>query len=189
MSNDFGQQLFQKQQFKHKPSDIVKPVDHESIRSSLRLPARGLLAAGILSLIISVTAMIGGVIYCASNKIEMQRYWVIQLFGEEIKLSSSGRGDNKKLVELKGRRDSQAQTAFTMVLGAITIGGVILSSVYMLFISGGVMMMQLRNHKMCKMACIIALIPGLSPLLVVGIPFGILGLRQLSRRDVKKAFI
>lgn len=189
MSNDLGQQLFQKQQFKHKPSDIAKPVDHESIRASLTLPARGLLASGILSLIIAVVALIGGVIYCASNKMEMQRYWVIQLFGEEIKLSTSGRGDSKKLVELKERRDSQAQTAFTMVLGAITIGGIVLSAIYMLFISGGIMMMQLRNHKMCKLACMVALVPGLSPLVVVGIPFGIIGLRQLSRKGVKKAFV
>jgi hypothetical protein len=111
------------------------------------------------------------------------------LFGEEIKLRSSGKGDSKKLVELKERRDSQAQTAFTMVLGSITIGSLLLSSAYMVFISGGIMMMQLRNYRMCKIACIMAMIPGLSPLVVVGIPFGIIGLRQLSQRNVKKAFV
>ncbi len=189
MSSDFGQQQFQKQQFKHKPSDTVKPIDHDSVRNSLKTAARGLLITGVLSAVISLTCLVGGIIYSATNKVEIQRYWVYQLFGEEIKLNASGRGDSKKTKELKERRDSQAQAAFTLVLGGVTIGCLALSSVYMLYISAGILLVQLRSYRMCKFACILALIPGISPLLVLGMPFGIIGLRQLNKREVRKAFI
>lgn len=188
MTNDYGQRQFQRQQFGHSPSEVQEAVDHESVREQLKKPARGLLITGLLSVLVAVGGLAGGIIYSAANKVSIQRHWTYQLFGEEIVIRP-GRGTSKKIKEEKERRDGQARAAFAMVLGAISIGCLMMASLYMMFVSGGIMMAQLKNYRMCKLICILATIPVISPLLVAGIPFGLMGLAQLRKAKVKKAFL
>ncbi len=187
MTTDFGQQQFQRPQFGHDPSETAREIDHNSIRKRLKTPARGLLFTGILSVVIAIGGMAGGIVYSAMNRDTIQRYWVVQMFGEEIKLNKRG-GSSKRVKELKEKRDGQAQTAFALVLGGISIGCLMFASLYMLYVSGGILMGQLNNYKFCRMACLLACIPVLSPLVVAGIPFGIMGMAQLRKPEVKKAF-
>lgn len=190
MSSDFNQQLFQRTQFKHKPSDVAKGIDHEAARKSLAVPARGLALTGFLSVLVALGGLAGGFVYSFSNEIEIKEYWSYQLFGDEPEEErTTRRPDSKKEEERKARKANKDQAAFTIVMGAIGIAGFALAALYMVFGVAGVMMGQLSKYRLCRIACILAMIPGLSPLIVAGIPFGIIGLKKLSNRDIKKAFL
>ncbi len=153
MSSDFGQQQFQRQQFRHKPSDAGRSeIDHDRI----------------------------------------QRELVWRMFGvQEDEPTSLGarRRETKKEEERKELRESRANTVLTLALGGVIISSLTLLSFYVFAVAGGVMMHQLRNYQLCRVACILAMIPVISPLIVVGIPFGVIGLAKLRDPDVKRAFI
>ena len=190
MSGDFGQQQFQQQQFKHKAKDLAKnKVDTDKIKACLRLPAQGLFISGLISVILTVGGAAGFLVYGSTKKDEIVAELTWRMFGvdEEVE-SERGNANSKKAKAAKKKRDSQANAAMTLLIGGIIITGLILSSFYIFAVSGGLLMGQLRNHKVCRIACIIACIPILSPLLVVGIPFALIGLKKLSNREVKKTF-
>ena len=191
MSGDFGQQQFQRQQFKHKPSDIAREVDHEVIREQLKLPSKGLLATGLLSVILVVLGTIGGLIYGGSQTEQIVDNLVWQIYGvnrKVEKLDRNNRPDPKAAKAAQEKRAAQATTVLTLTIGGIIIGSAVLCAFYCFSIAGGVLMGQLRNYNLCRVACILALIPVISPLIVVGIPFGIIGLSKLSKPEVKRAF-
>ena len=192
MSGDFGQQQFQRQQFRHKPSDLASTsVDHDAIRARLSVPSKGLLFTGLLSVILVVAGTVGGLIYGSTQTDRIQRELVTRMFGAEAEPSSTRarRQDTKKEKEQKELRQSRANTVLTLALGGVIISSLILSSFYVFAVAGGILMGQLRNYKVCRIACILALIPVISPLLVAGIPFGIIGLAKLRDPDVKRAFV
>ncbi|MGI9519265.1 MAG: hypothetical protein ACR2NP_19600 [Pirellulaceae bacterium] len=192
MSGDFGQQQFQRQQFRHKPSDLAKSgVDHESIKAKLKIPSLGLLITGIISVVLVLAGTVGGLIYGSSQTERIQRELVTRMFGAEEEEASSTRvrrQTTKKEKERKELRQSRANTVLTLSLGGVIISALMLCSFYVFAVAGGILMGQLRNYQVCKIACIMALIPVISPLLVAGIPFGIIGLAKLRNPEVKKAF-
>ena len=63
MSGDFGSQQFQQQQFKHKPSDMANAaLDHDTIRQELKMPAKGLLITGLLSVVLVIGGTMGSLV-------------------------------------------------------------------------------------------------------------------------------
>lgn len=189
MSGDFGNQQFQQQQFKHKPSDMARAGhDHESIRESLKMPAKGLLITGILSVLLVIGGTVGTLIYGAAQRDEIVRNLIWNIYGVDVNADVSQVQETKKMKEANERRDKQANTVLTLLIGGIIIVCLTLCAVYLFAVSGGILMGQLSNYKVCKIACIMALIPVISPLIVVGIPFGIMGLAKLNKPEVKRAF-
>jgi len=191
MSGDFGSQQFQRQQFKHKPSDIAKAVDHDVIREQMSLPAKGLFATGLISVILVILATIGGLYYGSTAREEIVDNLVWNMFGVNRQaevLDRNNRVDPKAAKKAQEQRDAQATTVMTLTIGGIIIAAAVLCAFYCFAISGGILMGQLRNYNLCRMACILALIPVISPLIVVGIPFGIIGLSRLNKPEVKRAF-
>ena len=190
MSSDFGQQQFQRQQFKHKASDLAKAVDKDAIREMLKVPAKGLFFSGLLSLVLIIGGTVGGLIYGSGQTEKLVDNLVWQIFGENRLEEAAAKNakQSKALEKAKERRDAQAQTVLTLSIGGSIIAASVLCAIQCCSIAGGVLMGQLHNYKLCRMACIIAMVPVLSPLVVVGIPFGFMGLMKLKRTDVKRAF-
>ena len=82
MSGNFGQQQFQRQQFRHKPSDMAKrDVDHDAIRDKLKVPAKGLLITGILSVLIVIGGTAGGLIYGSTQTEQIVRDLTWRIYG------------------------------------------------------------------------------------------------------------
>jgi len=192
MSGDFGNQQFQRQQFKHKPKDMAKAnIDHESIRQELSTPAKGLLYSGILSVILVIGATVGSLVYGATQTKSIVRNLVWNMYGIDTDADTTGGNRFKRSKaekELEASREKQANTMMTLAIGVIIILGISMCAVYFFAISGGILMGQLSNYKVCRLACILALIPVVSPLIVVGIPFGLMGLAKLKKPEVKRAF-
>ena len=187
MSGDFGQQQFQRQQFKHKATDVGKSVDGETIRKSLNVPAKGLFFCGLLSIVLVVLGTIGAFVYGSSQTETMVDNLVWQIFGVDRTAKPSGK-TTKFMEEEKERQDAQANAVLTVSVGVLIISAALLAAVYSLSMAGGILMGQLNNYKLCQIACIVAMVPVLSPLVVVGIPFGLMGFLKLRNPDVKKAF-
>jgi len=170
---------------------VSKDVDHDAIRDELKVPAKGLLYSGLLSVVLVVIGTIGGLVYggVQTDKIVDNLVW--QMYGVDQrpeKLDRSNRRDPDKDKKDKERRDAQANTVLTLTIGGAIIAASTLAAFYCVAVAGGVLMGQLRNYRMCRVACIVALIPLVSPLIVVGIPFGIIGLAKLRKPGVKRAF-
>jgi len=187
MSGDFGQQQFQRQQFKHKSTDVGKAVDIETVRSSLKLPARGLFATGLLSIVLVLLGTVGAFVYGSSQTEAIADNLVWQIFGVDRNAQAEGK-ITKFIEDEMERQDAQANAVLTISVGVLIITAAVLAAVYSLSMAGGILLGQLNNYKLCKIACIVALVPILSPLVVVGIPFGLMGLMKLRNPDVKKAF-
>ena len=144
-------------------------------RRFLGAAAGGLGAAGI------------GISYSAFQSEGIKDRLVEQMFGR-VEQQSGVFGGNKAEQELREKRQAQAQVVVTLMTGGVFILALILCVFYTIALAGGIMMRQFRNYKLCRIACTVALIPILSPLVVVGIPFGIWGLSRLSQADIKNAF-
>ncbi len=191
MSGDFGTQQFQRQQFKHKPSDLARSIDHDAVRQELKVPARGLFVSGLLSVVLVLLGTVGALVYGGAQRDQLVDNLVWNIFGvnrQQEKLDRNNRPDPKAEKKAKERRDAQATTVLTLTVGGVIIGAAMLSAFYCFAVAGGILMGQLTNYHLCRVACILALIPILSPLIVVGIPFGVMGLAKLRRREVKRAF-
>lgn len=186
MSSDYTQQQFQQQQFRHKPSDVAQAPTKEAIQERLRTVSRGLIITGALSVVI-VVAMIGyGTVYLFSNQTAIQNQMGDYIFGKEA--APPARGNEKMEIERREKREARAQTALTLTMGGGAIVMFSLLACYTFALCGGILMSQLKNYRFCRIACIIAVIPVLSPLVVFGIPFGVTGLTKLSKPDIRKAF-
>jgi hypothetical protein len=66
--------------------------------------------------------------------------------------------------------------------------GIVFLAVHAWVLSGAIRMRQLRGYKRAKAACIVAVIPCLSPCYLIGIPFGIWGLVALNDPAVRDGF-
>ena len=82
--------------------------------------------------------------------------------------------------------DDPAFAPFQMTVK--TVWGVVIAANCGFSIWAGWQMLKLRQYQACFLASILASIPGLSPCLCVGIPFGIWAIIALSRGEVKTAF-
>ena len=192
MSGDFGSQQFQQQQFKHKPSDMANAaLDHDTIRQELKMPAKGLLITGLLSVVLVIGGTMGSLVYGTASKDKLVRHLIWNIYGVDVNAEpdrASRNQQTKAAEEDAERRDKQANTVLTLLIGGVIIVALTLCAIYFFAVSGGILMGQLRNYKVCKIACILAMIPVLSPLLVLGIPFGMMGLAKLNKPEVKRAF-
>ena len=71
---------------------------------------------------------------------------------------------------------------------AILGGSLGIAFLHIVVIFGARKMLMLRNYETAMTAAVICMIPLCSPILIVGIPFGIWGAVVLLRSDVKRAF-
>ena len=190
MSASFGQKQFQRRQYKHKASDMdTKAVNYDALREKVKLPAYGLILTAGLSLLLTIGGLGFGVTYSAVQADLFKEQIAESMFGPvelpENLQSKQAQRAAEKVIE---SRKSQAQMVVTLIVGGVIIGALVLSVVYMIALVGGVMMMRFRNYKLVRISCIMALIPLVSPLVVLGIPFGIWGLARLSQNEIRQAF-
>jgi hypothetical protein len=76
-----------------------------------------------------------------------------------------------------------------VALGAMGGFGVVALGASILIMIGGLKMKRLESYGWSRAACIMAMIPCLSPCCVLGLPFGIWGINVLSDPRVKSAFM
>src|SRR5262245_24331536 len=53
---------------------------------------------------------------------------------------------------------------------------------------GSIGMIQLKRHNLARLAALLASVPGVSPCLLIGLPFGIWGMIALNDKEVKRVF-
>jgi hypothetical protein len=73
-------------------------------------------------------------------------------------------------------------------LSVVILLGICLMSVQGLIFLGGLKMSHMQNYRMAVASSILALVPGVSPFLLLGIPFGIWSLVVLNNPEVRNAF-
>ncbi|HWP85239.1 MAG TPA: hypothetical protein VNN17_08615 [Terriglobia bacterium] len=65
---------------------------------------------------------------------------------------------------------------------------IVLQVISAFILCGAMRMRRLQSYRLARIACILAVIPCISPCYVVGIPFGIWGLCTLANPEVRAAF-
>ncbi len=190
MSTEFGEKQFQRQQFKHKPSDLAdRKLNRDKLRDKVKLPAYGLIIAGAVSLAVTLGGLVFGISYSALQAELIKEQMADALFGPvELPSNMQNIQAQRAADKIRDARKSQAQMVVTLIVGSTVIGALIMCALYTVALTGGVQMMRFQNYKLCRLACIIAVIPLVSPLIVAGIPFGIWGLARLAETDIKRAF-
>lgn len=53
---------------------------------------------------------------------------------------------------------------------------------------GSIRMLSLRNLALCRIACTLSVVPCFGPCFILGIPFGVWGLKSLNDAEVRDAF-
>jgi len=76
----------------------------------------------------------------------------------------------------------ETQLMVRMIWGVVMLGANIVTLI------GGLRMQRLTGYSFARIGAIIAIIPCVSPCLLLGIPFGIWGMSALNDQDVRKAF-
>jgi hypothetical protein len=109
-------------------------------------------------------------------------YWLFSiLMGMVGMASSASNPDLQEAEELMGPGFVTAVQGGSM---AVSVAFLLLQLVVLI---GAIRMLQVRSWGLCLAACIVAVVPCVSPCLILGIPFGIWGLVVLMREDVKLA--
>lgn len=141
-------------------------------------PATGLIA--VSSLFIGAVFLVG-LWYAASETAKMmsaEPEYTLPVKGESAEL----RRERERL-----ERMQQSERNFiTFALVSITVLiSVVCSSVVL---AGGIKMRQLKSYRFAYAAAAFATIPVLSPLLVLGIPFGVWALVIIQDKEIKRYF-
>ncbi len=198
MSNDprnpaeFGTQQFQKIQFGHKPHEEIKTGDTEkAVHKRIDKPASILKWMAILNLVL----IGGGGLFYVSN-LASQRHEYVDGWNaialDEYRSRKRVGAHNPKITkkeeaEIKRETDWN-KNYFTIILGFNTV--VLFASMcFSTFIAVSAhKMTKLKGYNQGIVASVMSCIPGVSPLLLIGIPFGIWNLVALSSKDVRRAF-
>ena len=85
----------------------------------------------------------------------------------------------------KARETEKNFLTFALV-SIVSLIGVVCSSVVL---AGGLKMKELKSYKLSYAAAAFATIPVLSPLLVLGIPFGIWAMVTIQNKEIKRYFV
>ncbi|MGO8744911.1 MAG: hypothetical protein ACLQNE_02870 [Thermoguttaceae bacterium] len=90
--------------------------------------------------------------------------------------------DNMRFLEAYGTREGLSKVL------PIDIGFTVVLAAHLVILFGAFQMCRIRRYRLAKTAAIISLVPLCSPLVILGMPFGIWALVVLSRPNVKSAF-
>ncbi len=149
--------------------------------SAVRAPATGLLVVSSLALGLAAIALL----------------WTAGYFGMKMMAPEDGQMvfEKKDVTETKEARKARkkveqallAENNFVSLSAAFIVATslVLLNSIVL---SGAIKMRKLQRHRSSVAAAALAIIPVLSPLVILGIPFGIWAMIKLSDPEIKRYF-
>ena len=162
--SSWGEQQFQKTQFGHTRFEKKSSgVTSDSIKAKLHRPGKILI---ILSGISIVFAVFGSLFALVST-------WLASQTSDMVP------------IEEQNVLPQEMQIVF---VGLAVMGGLILVTVYGFILVSCQKMRELKRYNQCRLAMILGMITGLSPLIFVGIPFALWAFLLLIKPNVKAAF-
>ena len=189
MDSNYSQQQFQRQQGANRAGPSGE-IDMKALAERLKLPGYGLMITATLSLAVAIGGGIWVIAWTSGPEAATSKtaladaiYGESALNAETLEYFSASR-----IAEARKKRDGELKIVNAIMLGGEAILILFLASIYMWVLVGGFMLLNMRKYTLCRFACLIAVIPVFSPLLVAGMPFGIIALFRLTERRYKKAF-
>jgi hypothetical protein len=164
----------------HLTANLPKLSRAQALKA-VRGPAVALIAVSALTIAIASFSIVGTLGYQGLKMIAP----------DEDEMAYEVRDPNETKQQRAERKKQEERRAsmnrfVTMSLVFISCMGVIF--INSLVLSGAMKMRQLKGHKSAVTAAAIAIIPVLSPLCVLGIPFGVWAMIKLNDREIKRYF-
>ncbi len=149
--------------------------------SAVRRPALGLLVASGLALGLAAAAMLGTVGYLGAKMFAPDDGNLVQAAPDPTE-TKEARTARKKVEQLLLAENNfvSLSTAFIVATSLVLLNSIVLS--------GAIKMRKMQRHRSAVAGAAIAIIPVLSPLLILGIPFGIWAMIKLSDPEIKRYF-
>ncbi len=149
--------------------------------SAVRRPALGLLVASGLALGLAAAAMLGTVGFLGMKLLAPDDSQVAYEEPDptETKEARTAREKVEQLLQAENNFVSLS-TVFIVATSLVLLNTIVLS--------GAIKMRKMQRHRSAVAGAAIAIIPVLSPLLILGIPFGIWAMIKLSDPEIKRYF-
>lgn len=147
----------------------------------IRKPAIGLIAVSGTALAIAFGTMLYSAVHFGLKLLSDDETTQVQ--SERLPGESKQQREERELREKKLAAEANFVSLATVFIAAMTL--VLVNAVVL---SGAIQMRQLKKHRSSVAAAAVAVIPLLSPLFVVGIPFGIWAMVKLGNPEIKRYF-
>ena len=187
---NFGARQFQKTQFAHDPNAVAKgDAAEQVIRAKVARPALGLKIVSIISLVV---ILVGSIVEVGI--LMVNRDSIIARMNDDYRAQLQARTTGRKRKLSKDQQEEMKVRAkwhenlFTIRMGSAIVGAFFGACIASFFVIAAYRMANLMGYRHAYAASILAMIPICSPLVVVGIPFGIWSFMVLNDKDVKRAF-
>lgn len=165
----------------HLTSKMPKLTREQALKE-VRRPAIGLISISALNLGLALISIFATVIY--------QGLQLIEPSDGDVAYSAPKENESKQERELRiAREEKQKAEGNFISLSTVFVAAMTIILVNAIVLSGGIKMLHLQKHSHAVTAAAISIIPILSPLLIVGIPFGIWAMIKLGNPEVKRYFI
>ena len=141
-------------------------------------PAKSLI---IVSSLFIAALILGAVYFVAGETARMMSA------EPEIGVPIKGESIEQRLAREKDEKQRESERNF-IIFSLVSITGLIGIVCSSVVLAGGLKMRQLKSYKLAYAGAAFATIPILSPLLVLGIPFGIWALITINDKEIKRYF-
>ena len=154
----------------------------EQALKQVRGPAIGLISVSGIALGLAFAVVLGSVIYYGLKLLDEDdsQSSYVEPNPSETKQQRTIRLAQEKKLQSEGNFVSLS-TVFLAAMSVILVNSIVLS--------GAIKMLHLQKHSYSVAAAAISIIPLLSPLLIVGIPFGVWSMIKLGNPEIKRYFI
>lgn len=147
----------------------------------MRAPALGLIAVSAVALTISFV----GILYTAVHfGIKLMEGDQTEQVYEEPPPGES-RADREERLAQKKKRDAESNFGMMSTIFIVALTFLLLNAIVL---SGALQMRRLKKHRASVAAAAVSVIPVLTPLVIVGIPFGAWAMIKLQNPEIRRYF-
>ncbi len=156
-------------------------LTREQALKHVRAPALGLISVSGLALGLAFVTLLGSVVFFGLRLLAPDE-------GQAVFVEPAPEETKEQRELRKAREQKLAAEGNFLSLSTVFIAAMSLVLVNAIVLTGAIKMLHLKRHPYAITAAAIAIIPLLSPLAIVGIPFGVWAMIKLGNPEIKRYF-
>jgi hypothetical protein len=161
-------------------SKMPKLTREQALRH-VRAPAIGLISVSGLALGLAFFTLLGSVVFYGLKLMAPDD-------GQSVVVETDPNETKEQRKERRIREEKLAAEGNFLSLSTVFVAAMSLIIVNAVVLTGAIKMLHLQRHPYAVTAAAMAIIPLLSPLAIVGIPFGVWAMIKLGNPEIKRYF-